>query len=464
MPQHPGKAEGERGPHDGREQPAPGRLGRGSHLHHHRDGAAQRRGRSHLGARRSRSSGRGAHRLLLGPHGGRRGRERRRQRRRGGSRSGDAGRDGVEVDGAGGRWRSESLSAERRLLGKSLLLADEVGDAGVDHAAAGDAGGVVLGEEVLEVGGELLVRGQPPHGLLERLPQGEGRGEPVRGLLGHGRGDDVHQVAGDGVVVQAQGLVHHGLVEVCLRAEGNHPRQTLVEQDAQEVDVRLAEGGLAPAEDLLGGAVPPAPHDAVASQLAGRHRERPVAGDLHVAPERDQERLRPDVPVDERRAVLVARQVGEVHPRGSLGRDEGRVPRRERAGAVEHLAQRLAVGELDDAGQPIVHRRQPVHPDDVGVLEGRRPRRLLDEPVPQLRVGGGLGGRPDEDDGPGAIVLGDFQPQKRTGALAREQRPQRLISDVPHGTRKVTLLVREFFHDATVSLPCLFGGQPSPAR
>ncbi len=99
---------------------------------------------------------------------------------------------------------------------------------------------------------------------------------------------------------------HHRLVEVRLLVPGHPAGEALVEDEAEEEDVGLGRLRGAAADDLLGSAVAPAVHHPLSGGLLGRHGERAVAAHLRPAGEGQHHRLRAQIAVDERSAVVVA--------------------------------------------------------------------------------------------------------------------------------------------------------------
>ena len=166
----------------------------------------------------------------------------------------------------------------------------------------------------------------------------------------------------------------------------------------------------------------------------GRARGDPEVGDLHLSLRREEHVARLDV------AVHDAVAVREVEARGDLGRDPGRVHRREAALCPEDVAERLALDVLHDDEVRAVLLAVVVDADDVGVVEPRRVLRLAAEPLDEAGVARELG---EEDLDRDLAVELPVARQEDVGHAAPRDRPLDLVavredvSDLGH--REITV-------------------------
>ena len=233
-------------------------------------------------------------------------------------------------------------------------------------------------------------------------------------------------------VIERERRGHHRVVKLRLALPGLLAAHHLVQEQPEEEDVRLGGARRPAPDDLLRGGVAAAVDHPQAGCLARSHRQRPVAGGLGLAGVGEHHRLRPEVAVHHRRAVVVARQVGVVSAEGHVGDDAGGDARRQRRDQVQHLAERLPVDELHHPGQPLLERGQAVHLDDVRVVELRGPPRLPAQLGGALVVPGQLRRRPDQDHRPPRAVAAFLEAEDGGGPGAGEQRPDRPVGGVGH--------------------------------
>ena len=201
--------------------------------------------------------------------------------------------------------------------------------------------------------------------------RGSGSGSTAASIARHSAGG---QVAPDALQRrQARADAARGRRRV-VRADRVDPREALVEDDAERVDIRRA--GRAPARGLLGRHVGERPHDVAGLRedvAAGHQRDAEVRelrdpGAVLVAVGADDVR-RLDVTVHDAARMRVLERVAERHP------DQDDIAVGEVA-AGEQLGERAPADELGHEVDRVLVAAGLVQRDDPGVRQARRRERL----------------------------------------------------------------------------------------